>query len=175
MGNRCLFAFWSIPTDNHAHNTSNKYNFDMISSDVCYYFFWTTRHICLLPAYYKMKHLLVNITDPAAADPSDYVPDCVRYPKIVSLNKGNVQSIFLISDNLLTWKLDDDDPSIRKRKFQNKRVQVDTSKFTSDIHPVAPAREIHPVLADEDFDIPDHVMPTAVNHSNSDILHGYWS
>ena len=69
-----------------------------------------------LPAHYKTKHLLDNLADLLAADLPTYVPDCVRWPELVSLNAVNIQKAFMLSADILPWYLDNNDPSYRNRE-----------------------------------------------------------
>ena len=79
------------------------------------------------------------------------------------------------SADVLPWHPDNNDPGYHNRECRIKRVRVDTLKFTSDIYPVAPAKEIQQVFAANDDDIPDHDIPTVINHLDTGILHNYWS
>ena len=64
-----------------------------------------------LPAHYKTKLLLDNLANLSDADLPNYIPDCVRCPKPVSLNTVGIQTISMPSADVFPWHPDNDDPS----------------------------------------------------------------
>ena len=96
----------------------------------------------------------------------------------VLLNTLNVQTTFMPSADVLPLNPDDDDlgPGYQNRECRVKRIQVNTSAFTSDLYPEPVF--VYEVFEDPVFagdDTPIYDAPTKINFFDVGTMHDYWS
>ena len=78
---------------------------------------------------------------------------------------------------MLPWH-PDDDAGYQNRECQVKRIQVNTSKFTSNIYPDSVLEDkvfSDPAFASDDIDVPGYDLPTKMNLLDTGSMHDYWS
>ena len=82
------------------------------------------------------------------------------------------------SAGILPWHPDDDDSGYQNRECQVKIIQVNTSKFTSDIYLDSVLEDKgfeDPVFASDDINVTGYNWSTKVNRLNAGSMYDYWS
>ena len=79
------------------------------------------------------------------------------------------------SADITPWHHDDEDPVpvYRNRECRVRRIEINTSDFTSDLYPTIDDEPYPPAFGD--VDIPVYDLPTKVNLLDVGTMNDYWS